>query len=328
MSTKLNVQALAPLPVTRASDLDDVCSTNTWLVEQLWMHGAVGIIGGAPKCCKSWLGLDLALSVASATPCLDIFPVLSPGPALLYMAEDAARVVKARLTGICRHRGLELADLPIHVITAPALRLDLQDDQDSLCETVALYRPAVLLLDPFVRLHRIDENHAGDVSALLAYLRQLQRQYEVAIVVVHHSRKNGRASTPGQNLRGSGDFHAWADSSLYLRRKQSHLVLTPEHRSAPASDNLTLSLAADDEEAVHLEIVDAPAEMTEYRRNLEEEILALLEVSPDEPMPRSQLRAALQVRNKTLGEALNNLAAANKIVRKGQRWAIPIPTPI
>ena len=314
------------LPVVRAADLDDSSDSNTWLVERLWMDSAVGIIGGAPKCCKSWLGLDVALSVASGTPCLDTFPISAPGPTLLYMAEDAAPVVKARLTGICRHRGIDLADLPIHVITAPALRLDLQRDQERLLETVSLYRPGLLLLDPFVRLHRIDENHAGDVSALLAYLRQLQRQYDMAIVVVHHSRKNGRASTPGQNLRGSGDFHAWADSSLYLRRKQSHLVLTPEHRSGPACDNLTLSLAADDEEAVHLEIIDAPDEVMETRRNLEEDILTLLRTSPV-PMPRSQLRAAMQVRNKTLGQALNDLAAANRIVRKGQRWAIPIPGP-
>jgi len=326
MSDKPDEQHLPPLPVVRAADLDDSSDSDTWLVERLWMDSAVGIIGGAPKCCKSWLGLDVALSVASGTPCLDTFPISAPGPTLLYMAEDAAPVVKARLTGICRHRGLDLTDLPIHVITAPALRLDLQRDQDRLLETVSLHRPSLLLLDPFVRLHRIDENHAGDVSALLAYLRQLQRQYDMAIVVVHHSRKNGRASTPGQNLRGSGDFHAWADSSLYLRRKQSLLVLTPEHRSAPACDNLTLSLATDDQEAVHLEIIDAPDEVMETRRNLEEDILALLRASPV-PMPRSQLRAAMQVRNKTLGQALNDLAAANRIVRKGQRWAIPIPGP-
>ena len=39
-----------------------------WLVETLWAEEGVGIVGGAPKCCKSWLALDLALSVASGTP--------------------------------------------------------------------------------------------------------------------------------------------------------------------------------------------------------------------------------------------------------------------
>ena len=78
--------------------------------------------------------------------------------------------------------------------------------------------PRLLVLDPFVRLHRIDENDAGQVSALLGYLRELQREHDVAVLVVHHARKNGSAGQSGQSLRGSGDFFAWADSLLYVRR--------------------------------------------------------------------------------------------------------------
>jgi transposase InsO family protein len=72
-------------------------------------------IGGAPTCCKSWLGLELAVSVASGPSCLDTFAVAEPGGALVYMAEDAAPVVKARLAGLCRHRGVDLAALPLFV---------------------------------------------------------------------------------------------------------------------------------------------------------------------------------------------------------------------
>jgi hypothetical protein len=34
----------------------------------------------------------------------------------------------------------------------------------------------LLLVDPFVRVHRIDENASGEVAPLLAYLRELQRR--------------------------------------------------------------------------------------------------------------------------------------------------------
>jgi hypothetical protein len=47
---------------------------NRWLVHSLWPAGAVGMLGGSPKSCKTWLGLDLALSVASGTDCLGSFP--------------------------------------------------------------------------------------------------------------------------------------------------------------------------------------------------------------------------------------------------------------
>ena len=109
------------LPVVSAADLDEPDPARRWLICNLWAHAGVGIIGGAPKCCKSWLGLDLAVSVASGTPCLDTFHVQEPGGVLVYMAEDAAPVVKERLIGLCRHRGLDLKALPIGVITAPSV---------------------------------------------------------------------------------------------------------------------------------------------------------------------------------------------------------------
>jgi len=93
------------------------------------------------------------VSVASGTPCLDTFPVRDAGGVLLYMAEDAAPLMKARLLGLCRHRGLALAALPIDVITAPTVRLDLLADQQRLAETVRRLAPRLLVLDPFVRLH-------------------------------------------------------------------------------------------------------------------------------------------------------------------------------
>src|SRR5207249_6012711 len=123
--------------------------------------------GGLPKSCKSWMGLDVAVSVASGTPCLDTFPVRDPGGVLLYMAEDAAPLVKARLLGLCRHRGLDLNALPIDVITAPTVRLDLLTDQHRLAETVRRQAPRLLVLDPFVRLHQVNENRSEEHTSEL-----------------------------------------------------------------------------------------------------------------------------------------------------------------
>src|SRR5690606_5560938 len=149
----------------------------------------VGIVGGEPKCCKSFLALALAVAVASGAPCMRRFPVVRTGRVLLFAAEDALHVVRQRLAGIARAAGRELADLDIQVITAPSVRLDVERDRDALTETVAKLRPRLLVLDPFVRLHRIDENISGEVAPLLAYLRELQRRYHVAVVLVHHARK-------------------------------------------------------------------------------------------------------------------------------------------
>jgi len=319
------------LPVVRAAELDEPDPARRWLVENLWATAGVGIIGGAPKCCKSWLGLDLAVSVASGTPCLDTFKVAEPGGALIYMAEDAAGVVKQRLAGLCCHRDLDLKALPIGVITAPSMRLDLPHDQRRLAETVRCQAPRLLLLDPFVRLHRINENQASDVAAILGYLRELQRAHDLAIAVVHHARKNG-PTTGGQNLRGSSDFFAWVDTALSLRRLRQQLVLSVEHRAAAAPEPRALALVGTQYD-MHLAIVAGEPQGNYHNppADMDAAILDALDHAAKGGLPRASLRAALRVRNERLGEALTRLAASGYIARHGDTWvrlAVPVPAPI
>ena len=89
----------------------------------------------------------------------------------------------------------------------------------------------------------IDENASGEVAPLLAYLRELQRRYGVAVPVVHHARKGAGNARVVQALRGSSEFHAWGDSNLYLRRDGDDLTLTVEHRAAPSLAPIAIGLA-------------------------------------------------------------------------------------
>ena len=307
------------LPVVRAADLEERDPAHRWLIDSLWMQHGVGMIGGLPKSHKSWLGLDVAVSVASGTPCLDTFEVSDPGGVLLYMAEDAAPLVKARLLGLCRHRGLDLKALVIHVITAPTVRLDLLPDQHRLAQTVRCLAPRLLILDPFVRLHQANENQAGEVAPILGYLRALQRAHNLAVIVVHHSRKNGSA-TGGLSLRGSGDFFAWVDTALSLRRRQHTLVLSVEHRAAAAPDPLTLALLGTEQD-MHLGLVSAQGPAAPpITADLDALILDALEHAGRDGLARASLRAAVRVRNERVGEALTRLAAAGEVTRRGDGW--------
>ena len=218
-----------------------------------------GIIGGEPKCCKSFLALDLAVAVAAGTPCLRRYTVPKPGRVLLFAAEDALHIVRRRLDGIRAATGLSINDLDVQVITAPTLRLDLNEDRARLDETIARLQPRLLVLDPFVRLHRIDENVSGEVAPLLAYLRDLQRRHGLAVIVVHHARKGAGNMRAGQALRGSSEFHAWGDSNLYLRRDGDELTLTVEHRAASAMPTVSLELA-ERENALALQVIERRAQ--------------------------------------------------------------------
>jgi hypothetical protein len=323
----------AELPVARAADLEIASAEHRWLVQKLWTQQAVGIIGGVPKVGKSWLGLDLAVSVASATPCLGRFAVDDPGTAIVYLAEDALPLVRGRIEGLCAHRRLSIDSLDLLVITTPSLRLDLAADQARLQATLARHKPKLLVLDPFVRLHRLDEDSSADVSALLGFLREMQREHKVAIVLVHHMSKRRRADL-GQSLRGSGDMHAWLDDAAYLTRRagSDRLVLVTEHRSAPASlDNVEVALVSRaDGSATHLEIVgdatpgDARADLPPLAPTLIDRILTALRGAPG-PLARAELRQALRSNNKRLGDALTLLERRGDIAHSELGWRTAAP---
>jgi hypothetical protein len=303
------------LPVVQVAQIPLEPQPRRWLVEGLWGASAVGFIGGPPKCCKSFLGLELSVAVASGRPCLGRYAVEESGPALVYLAEDSLPAVRERAAGLARHHGLDLAQLPLHVITAPRLRLDQAADRRRLFKTVRCIKPRLVLLDPLVRLHAIDENRAGEVAQLLSGLRELQRRLDVAIILVHHTRKNLAAGAQaGQGLRGSTDLHAFGDSNLYLRRVNGKLVLSMEHRAAAAPEPVGLELVTSNPEAIHLQ-VGQPTSCDQQPRRPDPAVAIVALLTERSVMTRAALRDHLAIKNETLGRMLEQLQRQGRIER-------------
>jgi RecA-family ATPase len=129
------------LDLKKAHELKDTPEERRWLVEGLWGNQAAGIVGGEPKCCKSFLALDMAVAVATGTPCLRHFPVKQRGRVLLFAAEDAQPIVRRRIEGIALAAEVCFEKLDIQVITTPTLRLDVKADRQRLTETIQSVRP-------------------------------------------------------------------------------------------------------------------------------------------------------------------------------------------
>jgi len=310
-----------PFTVVRAADIEAPATDRRWLVRDLWGRSAVGIVGGAPKSCKSWFALDLAVSVASGTPCLGHFEVDQVGNTLVFLAEDALVDVKARLAALCASRGVDFDGLAVDVIAESVVRLDLAAHRERLVRTLEQQRPRLLLLDPLVRLHRLDENSAQEISGLLGFLRELQRTYDCAVVLVHHASKKHR-SRPGQALRGSSDLHAFGDSNAYLAADGSQYVLTLEHRQAAAPPQVRLALTSrPDGTATHLRLVgDAPIAAVDTAGPL----IDLL-TRADRPLLRREIREALRISNNRLGDLLVALGTSGRICRQANGWLVPSP---
>jgi hypothetical protein len=311
------------LPVELAGALPSVPEERRWLIEGLWSTEAVGVIGGEPKTMKTTAALSMAVTVAAGVPCFGRFAAAQTGRVLLYAAEDPPHVVRQRLEGLCEHVGVDLNALDLHVITTPVLRLDVPDERQRLANTIAELGILLLILDPFCRLHRgIDENQSSEVAPLLAFLRELQRRYKVAVALCHHSRKGAGKQRGGQALRGSSEFHAWVDSGWYLKRiDDERLALAVEHRSAPSMSGVRLLVRREGDRLLGLDantsptatsagatpspttpVIASPADMVE----------AVLTTSAT-PLPLADLRRACGIRTAHVCEAVNALVGAGRV---------------
>jgi hypothetical protein len=184
----------------------------------------------------------------------------------------------------------------------------------------------LLILDPLIRLHRVDENDASQIAALLSYLRQLQRQFQLAVMLVHHARKDSHSSRPGQALRGSSELHGWGDSNLYMRRKGSQLTLSTEHRAAPSQDHIPLQLSQSGS-VVALKVVErssvepeAPLSPTQRVRQ------ALAQVR--EPIPVQQLQKLCGMRTAKVCSALAELSTLGEVAREARGYQLKLPLPV
>ena len=302
-------------PTRAPAELQDRPRAQQWMVDTLWSEQAVGIVGGEPKCGKSLLALDLAVAVATGVPCLRHYRPTGSGTVLLFAAEDAAHIVRDRLEGIARAAGAKFETLDIAVIDTPALRLDHGSDRQRLQETVERITPRLLILDPLVRLHGVDENAAGEVAPILGFLRDLQRRFETAVLLVHHARKSG-GSRPGQALRGSSELHAWGDSNLYLRRRDKQIVMTVEHRDARGLSDIELELVDDGYgPAFHARQEPGPEDaQSEAPADAGQRILQAIE-NAEGPLSQRQIRERAATRPATVAEALHKLISEGRVER-------------
>lgn len=310
------------LKVAHVAAIERLPEGERWLVEEFLTNSSIAVLAATPKAGKTWVALALAVAVASGTPAMGRFHVPSPGTVLLFHAEDDSRAVRERIESIAVGAGLEFEKLPIHVIRAERLRLDDPEDRRSLEALLAELRPKLLVLDPMVRLHGGAESYVGHMSELFGYLRSLQRRFGVAVLLTHHVSKNlpKNVTQPGQAMRGSGDIHAFYDHGATLQRQaDGSVLLTLEHRSAPAPDPFSFRLVSRPSGGTSFELVDAdtseePQPITGATvanakpASLHDQVLELLQRAA-QPLSQVAIRKALKVRNETLTAALRELEA-------------------
>lgn len=208
-------------PVSAGQLLADHSAMRPAVIDGLLRLGETANLIAAPKMGKSWLTLDLVLSVATGRQWLGTFDVVA-GPVLLIDNELHPETLAKRLPAVAEARGIRPADIAdkIQVITLRGRLRDLLAlESDLRSITPGAFK--LIVLDAFYRFlpEGTDENANAAMAQLYNCVDRIAERLGCAVVLIHHASK-GNQSSRGVTDVGSG---AGAQS----RAVDAHIVLRP-----------------------------------------------------------------------------------------------------
>ncbi len=293
-----------------------------WLVESLWPEQACGFISGPSGARKTWLALELSISVVTGKNALARFSAPHPGPVLYLAGEDKLRHIQARMQLLAGNRGISSSELEhLHFAEAQGML-----GSDSLRQRLTAfcrdYHPRLIVLDPLVRMHSADENSAKEFQPILSFLRQLQREQSVSVLLTHHVRKSRGEERGGgrkmEALRGTGDLGAWADTVLIMDRhgesaEAPSQVTVAKQRDVPESEPFLLTLEVD-RNAARLTYHEGDARALRVHKVMEDALNLLRKHGVSgKGMLKTELESKLKGGNDVKRDALERLLAQKRI---------------
>jgi DNA primase catalytic core len=211
-------------------------------------HERTLLLIGAPKTGKSMLALNLAIALASGTDWLG-FEIPEPQNVMYLSAEGGPALLQERLKAMIPEVEIPSDKLSFWWPEKENLHIGAVETEDRLIEAIRSRKVSVVMFDPLIKFHTVDENSSKEMSAVLKSFQRIRLETNVAMVIVHHSRKSGMNTKRGsaQEARGSSVLHGEVDAVAVLERKANSDIRTLDFdlRHAAVPDTMVLTLDPD-----------------------------------------------------------------------------------
>lgn len=309
----------------------------SWIVEGWLPEQTIAMIVSPPGTYKTWILLDLAVSLATGTPFLGLAPVQKSGPVLLVQQEDFHGEIAERTATILASRfpmGISNGKQPgVYTITLPPnppiyvhpnreLRFGDEEVMDVLEARIKEIRPVAVLIDP---LYTTVDMKAGDFLAGavddLMRLKILRDRYGCSFILAHHTTKRSQDSHR-EDLWGSQILNAFLETGWQIRPKTTNSAIIRRH----------FKVAKNTEESVLVFDIQTEKQPTTYKATLQaadaesetasDEILKLLDKAG--PLAQAQIVKRIDADKSTVSRALQRLITSNMVVlQTDNRYALP-----
>jgi len=204
----------------------------SWLVQDWLPDASITFLISPPESYKTWILLDLAVSVSAGVPFLGSYQVNSTGPTLIIQQEDSHSGLTDRLALIVEQKlGLNakiegdnwqvpsMPDLPIYVHPSRMLRFDNKKVIEELEKQIEIIKPKVIMIDPLYSTTAAVDNYMADLANQMMILKTWRDKYGCSFVIAHHSKKNlDPDSTAREDSWGSQFLNAFLEAGWQVRR--------------------------------------------------------------------------------------------------------------
>jgi len=221
--TETESKPLEALPL--ASFFAQVAAHITWSIEGVLPKEGAGIVAGPAGYGKSWMLLDVAIEHARGGKWLGQFAT-AQGRVLYLDEESSPALLRHRLTRLLAAKGLSADQLDLHVAVGQGLSFSNPASVEQLRRLLDQLRPALVIVDSLIRVHRAEENSASEMAQVFKAVKALIREFGCAFLFADHQRKPGGFGVSlDLLLRGSSEKAAFVDTLLSLQRKEGTLIV-------------------------------------------------------------------------------------------------------
>lgn len=198
------------------------------LIDGILHQGSKMSVGGGSKSFKTWMLLDLALSVSSGTSWLG-FPT-TQAKVLYCNFEIQPEFIQDRVKALeeAKAVNVEAGCLDLWNLRGSAAAFDVIIP--AILERIKEREYGLIVLDPIYKLYgETDENSAGNVAALMNALEELAVKSSAAVVFGAHFSKGNQAGKDSiDRVSGSGVFARDPDSLITVTRHEEEEAFVVE----------------------------------------------------------------------------------------------------